>query len=234
MNVRPQPPTTNGPPGKGVALAPAWQMALEANFGSVERWHDGFAALSKSVVEHRSGRVVLSFQPHSGTLVNQWEDDHAPVSSGGVPLLSLAVDRNACHVDDGARAAGVDAFIAAIDWAGVYARYQCAVDAASEPHGARQDEIEGAVLLDVRRAGAYSQAESVIEGARWCDPSKVNGWAGELPADRAVVVYCVYGHEVGRATALRLRDAGLNARFLRGGIDAWQAAGRPLARKVAG
>jgi Fe-Mn family superoxide dismutase len=49
-----------------------------------------------------------------------------------------------------------------------------------------------------------------------------------------VVVYCVFGHEVGRSTALRLRAAGLNARYLRGGIDGWQAAGRPLANKPAG
>jgi len=41
----------------------------------------------------------------------------------------------------------------------------------------------------------------------------------------------VYGHEVGRATALRLRAAGVDARFLRGGIDGWQAAGRPVDSK---
>jgi Fe-Mn family superoxide dismutase len=29
------------------------------------------------------------------------------------------------------------------------------------------------------------------------------------------------------ATAMRLRAAGLNARYLRGGLDGWQAAGRP-------
>jgi superoxide dismutase, Fe-Mn family len=46
-----------------------------------------------------------------------------------------------------------------------------------------------------------------------------------------VVVYCVYGHEVGRGTALRLRAQGVNARFLRGGIDAWEAAGLPLTDK---
>jgi superoxide dismutase, Fe-Mn family len=44
-------------------------------------------------------------------------------------------------------------------------------------------------------------------------------------------VYCVYGHEVGRVTALRLQAAGLKARYLVGGIDAWQAAGRPLVDK---
>jgi superoxide dismutase, Fe-Mn family len=41
----------------------------------------------------------------------------------------------------------------------------------------------------------------------------------------------VHGHEVSRATALRLRAAGLNARYLRGGIDSWQAAGRPIVDK---
>ena len=53
-------------------------------------------------------------------------------------------------------------------------------------------------------------------------------WATELPLTREVIVYCIYGHEVGRATALRLRAAGINARYLHGGIDAWTIAGRPL------
>jgi superoxide dismutase, Fe-Mn family len=54
-----------------------------------------------------------------------------------------------------------------------------------------------------------------------------------LPKDSAVIVYCIYGHEVGRATALRLRSAGVNARFLEGGIDAWQSAGRAVMAKPA-
>jgi Fe-Mn family superoxide dismutase len=49
-----------------------------------------------------------------------------------------------------------------------------------------------------------------------------------------VVVYCVHGHEVSRATALRLRAAGLDARFLRGGIAAWEAAGLPLQPRTPG
>ena len=44
-------------------------------------------------------------------------------------------------------------------------------------------------------------------------------------------MYCVYGHEVGRRTAMRLRALGVDARFLEGGIDAWQCAGRPLQAK---
>ena len=49
-----------------------------------------------------------------------------------------------------------------------------------------------------------------------------------------MVVYCVYGHEVGRSTAMRLRAAGLKARYLEGGINGWKAAGLPLADKAAG
>ena len=56
-------------------------------------------------------------------------------------------------------------------------------------------------------------------------------WGAQLPKDQPVIVYCVYGHEVGRSTAMRLRAAGVEARFLRGGIDGWKSAGRPLARK---
>lgn len=73
----------------------------------------------------------------------------------------------------------------------------------------------------------------MIPGARWYDPAAVATWSAELPAGRELIVYCVYGHEVGRATAMRLRAAGLNARYLRGGIDGWQSAGLPLVDKPA-
>ena len=74
----------------------------------------------------------------------------------------------------------------------------------------------------------FDKAQTLIPGAKWRDPAEVDTWARDLPLDEEIVVYCVYGHEVGRATALRLRAQGLKARFLRGGIDGWQAAGRPV------
>ena len=133
------------------------------------------------------------------------------------------------------RSAGayVDAFMTNIDWAGVYQRYQAAVHAASESFSATQEDVAGSVLLDVRRAGAFAQSSSAIPGARWRDPSQVAEWSGQLPPDREIIVYCVYGHEVGRATAMRLRAAGLNARYLTGGIDGWQTAGRAVDPKDA-
>ena len=160
--------------------------------------------------------------------------DHTHALAGGVPILALDMYEHAYHLDFGAAAgAYVDAFMDNLDWAPAYERYQHAVHAASEPFAAAQSEIGEALLLDVRRAGVYEQALATIPGADWRDPAAIEAWASGVPADREVVVYCVYGHEVGRATALRLRAAGVNARYLDGGIDAWQAAGRPLAPKAA-
>jgi superoxide dismutase, Fe-Mn family len=208
-------------------MVPACALALSASFGSVERWHAEFAAMGKAF-GGGSGWVLLTFQPREGTLVNQGSPDHTHALAGGVPILALDMDEHAYHLDYGANAAAyVDAFMASVDWNGVYLRYQHAVHAASEPWGIDADAAAGALVLDVRRAGVYEAAATMMAGADWRDPATVDHWARELPTDRDVVVYCVYGHEVSRATTLRLRAAGLNARFLVGGLDAWQANGRP-------
>jgi Fe-Mn family superoxide dismutase len=220
--------------GDGQPMVPAMALALTANFGSVERWREEFVAMGKAL-GGGSGWVLLSFQPREGTLVNQWAADHTHALAGGTPILALDMYEHAYHLDHGAAAgAYVDAFMENIHWAPVYERYQQVVHAASEPFGATQDEVNESTLLDVRRAGVFEQATAMIPGAHWFDPAAVDRWAAELPADRPLIVYCVYGHEVGRSTAMRLRAAGLDARYLRGGIDGWQAAGRPLEAKAAG
>ena len=238
--------------GDGRSMEPAWAMALAASFGSIEAWRAEFVAMGRAL-GGGSGWVLLTFQPREGTLVNQWAADHTHALAGGVPLLALDMYEHAYHLDHGAAAAAyVDAFMANVDWRGAYARYQAAVQAASEPFGATQDELAaaslaGAPIFDVRRAGVFEQAKTMIPGACWADPAALTGAgaAGSSSADAArageqgaaqgpVVVYCVYGHEVGRAAALQLRAAGRDARFLIGGIDGWSSAGRPLADKPAG
>jgi Fe-Mn family superoxide dismutase len=84
--------------------------------------------------------------------------------------------------------------------------------------------------LDVRRDGAYEASGEIIEGAVWRDPVRVDEWARELTG-RQVLVYCVHGNAVGRATAARLRRAGVSAFFLAGGIENWKAQNRPLVHK---
>ncbi|MEH0168523.1 Fe-Mn family superoxide dismutase [Roseateles microcysteis] len=220
--------------GDGVTMAPAMKLALDANFGSVERWREEFVACAKAL-GGGSGWMLLVFQPREGTLVNQWAADHTHAVAGGVPILALDMYEHAYHLDHGAAAgAYVDAFMGNINWEGVYERYQLAVHGASEALAADAGALQGATVLDVRRQGVYAQAASMIPGARWCDPMSVSDWAAELPAGEPVVVYCLYGHEVGRSTAMRLRAAGRNARFLAGGIDGWVAAGRAVVDKPLG
>ena len=218
--------------GDGHTMAPAMTLALDASFRSVERWREEFVACARAL-GGGSGWMLLVFQPHDGTLVNQWAADHTNALAGGVPILALDLYEHAYHLDYGAAASAyVDACMANLDWAGAYARYQAAVQAASDGCGAAQDDVASALLLDVRRAGVFEGATSMIPGARWRDPAAVGQWGAELPRDRDLVVYCVYGHEVSRGTALRLRAAGINARYLRGGLDGWQSSGRPVAAKA--
>jgi Fe-Mn family superoxide dismutase len=93
-------------------------------------------------------------------------------------------------------------------------------------------QLNTAVLIDVRRSTVFEKATTMIPHATWRDPAKVAEWAAELPAGKPVVVYCIYGHEVGRSTAMQLNARGINATFLAGGIDAWQTAGHAVVTKT--
>jgi Fe-Mn family superoxide dismutase len=214
--------------GDGVSMEPGWRLALEASFGSVERWREEFVACAKAL-GGGSGWMLLVYLPRDGLLVNQWAADHTHALAGGVPVLGLDMYEHAYHLDHGAAAgAYVDAFMDNIAWAGAHQRYQAAVRAASEPLIAEADGLQNTHILDVRRSAVFAQASSMIPGARWCDPAAVSTWAADLPPDQPVMVYCVYGHEVSQAAALRLRAAGIDARYLKGGIDGWVKAGRPV------
>ena len=83
------------------------------------------------------------------------------------------------------------------------------------------------VILDVRRYEVFEHAKDLIPSATWQDHRKPTVTAGA----GAAVVYCVYGHQVGQAAAALLRSAGVDARYLEGGIEGYRAAGGPLIRK---
>lgn len=197
------------------AITPAMALALAGSFGSVARWRAHFAASAIA------GRVLLSFQPSAGLLVNQTLADQG--------VLMLALDLS----EQQDPAAAADAFIAQIDWSEVYERYQAAVHAASEGFAAdlAQLDLSRLVVVDVRRDAMFAQASTMLPDARWRDPARVADWAAELAPGSEVLVYCVYGHEVGRVTAVKLRALGIHASYLPGGIDAWATAGKPLQTK---
>lgn len=88
------------------------------------------------------------------------------------------------------------------------------------------------LMIDVRRTPAFRAAVDMIPGALRRDPDKVSAWVKQLPRAESVVVYCVHGHEVSQGVAQTLRDAGIFARFLEGGLDeGWKTGGGALTAK---
>lgn len=88
------------------------------------------------------------------------------------------------------------------------------------------------LVIDVRRTPAFVGANTMIAGALRRDPAATAQWSRALPRARNVVVYCVHGHEVSQNAAKALREAGINAHFLDGGIEeGWIGSGGAVARK---
>jgi rhodanese-related sulfurtransferase len=88
------------------------------------------------------------------------------------------------------------------------------------------------LLIDVRRPPAFRAAPDMAAGALWRDPGAVAAWATTLPRAASIVTYCVHGHEVSQNAAKALREAGISARFLEGGLEeGWKAAGCELISK---
>ena len=87
------------------------------------------------------------------------------------------------------------------------------------------------LLIDVRREAAFEADPAMLAGAVRRRPEDVQAWLGAVPPGRPVIAYCVHGHEVSQGVVAALREAGVDARFLTGGIEAWREAGLPTRRK---
>lgn len=87
------------------------------------------------------------------------------------------------------------------------------------------------VLLDVRRDDAFNADDSLIIGALRRSPQNVVQWSSDLPRTRAVVAYCVHGHEVSQGVAAALAKLGFKAAYLEGGIAGWQESGLTTRKK---
>jgi superoxide dismutase, Fe-Mn family len=219
---------------KSAGKPAGFAVGLKRDFGTVERWRAEFVALA-TAMGGGSGWALLSWSARENRLINHWAADHTHLLAGATPLLALDMYEHAYHMDFGANAkAYVTAFMDNIDWDGVSNRYAAAVEASTSPLAASADEVQassGVKRIDVRRKGAYEAAPDVIAGAVWRDPERVDDWAREFSGTE-VVVYCVYGHEVGQSTAARLRGAGVAARYVVGGIEDWKVAKRPVQPKA--
>ncbi len=79
-------------------------------------------------------------------------------------------------------------------------------------------------LLDVRRKEDYEKAPSGIADTPWRDPSAVAEWMHTLPKQEEVVLYCVRGGSVSQSVQKQLADAGFKAKYVEGGLEAYQKA----------
>jgi len=87
-------------------------------------------------------------------------------------------------------------------------------------------------IVDARRRTAYDQAPGVLPGSLWRDAHDAARWANDLDPTRLTVVSCIHGHQMSQLAVAQLRAAGLDARLLEGGYDAWTAAKLPLVNKA--
>ena len=224
---------------------PALAEALARDFGSVDRWRSEFIAMGYAL-GGGSGWVVLVYVPRDGRLVNQFAAEHTQAVAGGIPILALDMYEHAYHIDFGANPkAYVDAFMRNVDWQAVQDRYEDALKVApprplvqkefGDLPGVDVEEVRALLdagkplqLVDARPKHSVSRTQEIAVGATWRDPERVQEWMGELSKTEPVVVYCVYGFHVGCRAAITLREAGFDARYMKGGHSGWKAAGGPV------
>jgi superoxide dismutase, Fe-Mn family len=228
--------------GLGGSGEPAGEIAaaLERDFGSVPRWQAEFTAMGKALAGG-SGWVLLTWSERHGRLVNEWAADHTHCLAGSQPVLALDMYEHAYHLDFGAKAAAyVDAFMKNIHWERVAARYARAANNGASPANesapqqiavedlrARLERGEEIVVLDVCLAEDLAIRSDMLPKAQIRAPETVTDWANELPRDKPIVAYCVYGFQVSGNAVAELRRRGYDARNLAGGIAAWHAIGAP-------
>ncbi|MBY5412379.1 superoxide dismutase [Rhizobium leguminosarum] len=216
--------------------------ALERDFGSVAGWRNRFAACAKAQAGG-SGWTLLVWSERHRRLMIQWGADHTNCLAGSVPILALDMYEHAYHIDFGAKAgAYVDAFMKNIHWERVGARFRRLTerladippietvgqdDVAPEDLLARLQRQEDLVVLDVCLAEDLPKRGDMLLGAIVRPSETIAGWADELPRDKPIVVYCIYGFQVSGDAVAELRRRGLDVRPLAGGIAAWHAIGGP-------
>ena len=230
--------------GDGQATA-GMKEILARDFGSFDRWRAEFQAMGYAL-GGGSGWVLLTYIPRDGRLINQYAAEHSQAVASGVPILALDMYEHAYHMDFGANArAYVDTYMRNLDWPALERRYE---DASKVPGprpleqpefgdipGIAVEEVKAMMasgqkvqVIDVRPRASVTRTQDLAEGIPWRDPEQLPQWIGELSKSEPVVVYCAYGFHVGCKTAIKLRDAGFDAKYMNSGHSGLKAVGHPL------
>ncbi len=236
--------------GEGNKIPDEIRAVLDEHFGSVAAWRREFVGAAQSLAGG-SGWVLLTYSRRQKRLWNQIASDHSQAAVDAAPVLALDMYEHAYHLDFGANAtAYIDAFMRNVDWAAVTERMAAVCAGRALPREDASDTSlpslsveelsaqlakgERVQVLDARPRHHISRSVDLMEGAVWRDPDRVEEWIGELSSDQPVAVYCAYGFHVGCNVTKTLRERGFDARYIRGGVSAWYAAGGARALRPTG
>jgi len=215
---------------------------IMADFAGAGAWRREFTAMAQSLASG-SGWVILAYARRQKRFWNQIATDHTQAAVDSAPVLVLDMYEHAYQMDFGANAtAYIDTFFRNINWEVVLKRIKAAQNDQPPPSEdpSRTTDIpslsveelaaevangSGVQIVDARQRDHMSRYSDLMAGATWRDPDHVEEWIGELKPDKPVAVYCAYGFDVGRNVTKTLIERGLDARFVRGGVSAWYAAG---------
>ena len=221
---------------------------IAAGFSGADAWRAEFTAMAQSLASG-SGWVVLTWSRRHKRFSNQIAMDHTQAAVDAAPVLVLDMYEHAYQMDFGANAtAYIDTFFRNINWEVVLKRIKAVRQDQPLPNedpsfttnvpslsveelAAQIADGSGLQVIDARQRNHMSLHSDLMAGATWRDPDRIGEWIGELAPDKPVAVYCAWGFDVGRNVTKTLMERGFDARFVRGGISAWYAAGGARALK---
>ena len=91
-----------------------------------------------------------------------------------------------------------------------------------------REDPAGPILLDVREPNEFAEVRAA--GAVLVPTSQFQARAGELPADRPLLVVCHLGSRSAAVTGFLVRSGRTDVVNVAGGMDAWEKAGLPVLR----
>lgn len=218
--------------GDALADGPLKQ-AIEASFGSIKAWRDEFTSLTNAA---KDGWIVLGWSERFDRVMNVHIGSGVQSLPNLAPLVGIDMGNHAYGADFGNnKPAYVAAFLASIHWGHAEERLlkPQATNAKAEQIDSAQisiselksklDQSDDVLVLDVRHNDDCERYTHRIADSEWHDSFDVAGWVCDLPKDKPVVVYCMYSFWVSQKVAKELRENGIDARSLMGGVTAWRA-----------
>ncbi len=89
------------------------------------------------------------------------------------------------------------------------------------------------LILDVRTRNQWETSQYKIPSAHWMPKEDIDMWAGNLPHDKTILVYCACSGlgSSGKVARELLARGFSRTRVLNGGWKEWQASGYPLEKR---